>query len=128
MLPESIPQEALVVILSQDQEIGIGAQTLPDVADRNPCSAAASGPDVRAECTLPELEGAVRDAQMGVDLQGASLDTQRSRLYRRTGMAVYDARPNAAARQLIREHQPGWAGSNDQDVSVQGSSQAWGGC
>ncbi len=118
MLPESITQEALVVILSQDQDLGIRAQTLPDVPDRNPSGAAASGPDVRAPSRLPQREGTVRDAEMRVDLQRASLDTQRSCLYRRTRVTVYDAKPHSTASQLIGEHQPGGTGSHDQNIGI----------
>jgi hypothetical protein len=118
MLPKGVPEQALVVILAQDQEVGIGAQTLANVSYWNPCSAPPSRPDVRAHGALPELEGSLRDAEMGVDLEGPSLDTQRSRLQRRTRVAVDDPKPHSAASQLISQHQTGRAGSNDQDISV----------
>jgi hypothetical protein len=121
VLPESIPEQALVVVLSQYQKVGIGAQTLADFTDRNPRSVPASRPDVRAHGTLTQLERALRDAEMGVDLERASLDTQRSRLHGRARVTVDDPELYSAAGKLVRQHQTGGAGSNDQNISVHGT-------
>ena len=68
---------------------------------------------------LPSSSACSDEAQVRVDLQRARLHAQRPRLLRRSGMPVDDQRAHAPSRELIREHQPGRAGADDEDVSVQ---------
>src|SRR5947207_15799128 len=75
-------------------------------------------PDVGTGGALAELERPLDNAQVRVDLRGACLDAKCPRLERRTGVAVDDARAHAAPPELIRQHQPGGAGADDEDVSV----------
>ena len=77
-----------------------------------------SRPEVPAGSRLAELERAVDDAEMRVDLERARLHAQRPRLARRAGMPVDDDRAHASAHELVREHEPGGAGADDENVRV----------
>src|SRR3989454_655483 len=65
-------------------------------------------------------EGArlIGDAQVRIDLEGAGLHAQRPRLARRTGVPVDDPYAHATPGELVREHQPGGAGSDDEDIRI----------
>ena len=76
------------------------------------------GPDVGAGGALAELERPLDDAEVRVDLERACLHAQRPRLERRAGVPVDDQRAHAAPTELIGEHQPGRAGSDDEDVGI----------
>ncbi len=118
MATERVTHQPLVVILAKDQKERIRAQVASDIADRDSGGAPPFGPQIRTGRALSKLEGALDDAEMRVDLERARLHAQRSRLQSRTCMPVDDQHSDAVSRQLIREHQPGRAGSDDQNVSV----------
>ena len=115
---ELVAHDPLVVVLTQDENERIRSDEPAGVAERDVRHPAAFGPDIRARAALAELERAIDEAELRVDLQRARLHAQRPRLARRPGMTVDDERAHAAPAELIGEHQPGRAGTDDQNVSV----------
>ena len=99
---------------------GIRSDMAPGFAQRDVRHPAAIGPYVRAGALLAELESPIDEAELRVDFQRACLHAQRSRLQRRSGMTVDDERAHAAPAELICEHQPGRAGTDDQNISIHG--------
>ena len=115
---QDLTEQALVVVLPEDEEVGIGAEIAADVAQRHARHAPASRPHVGAGGALAQLHRALGDAEVGVDLEGAGLDAEGAGLERGAGVAVDDRRAHAPPGELIGEHQTGGASADDQDISV----------
>src|SRR5262249_32227848 len=96
----------------------IGRSVLPGFTERNARHLAPLRPDICAGAALAEFERSISDAELGVDLHGARLHAQRPCLERWPGVPVYDQHTYTPPGELIGEHQPGWAGSDDQNVSI----------
>ena len=118
LVAQRLAQQPLVVVLAQDQEEGIGTQLAPDVTQRDARGPPALRPHVGAGRALAELERPLDDAEMRVDLERAGLHAQRPRLERRTGVPVHDQRAHASPGELVGEHEPGRARSDDQNVGI----------
>jgi hypothetical protein len=65
-----------------------------------------------------EIERALDDAQVGINLERSHLHAQRSRLQRWPGVPVDDLHAHASPNELIRVHQTGRARSDDEDVNI----------
>ena len=117
-LAQLLAHDPLIVVLAEDQDVGIGRHQAPGVAQRHPRHLPALRPDVGAGGDPAELQRTLDDAELWVDLQRARLHAERPRLLRRSGVAVDDAHANAAADQLVGQHQSGRAGADDQDVRI----------
>jgi hypothetical protein len=91
---------------------------LPGFTERNARHLAPLRPDICAGAALAEFKRAISDAELRVDLHSARLHAQRPCLERRPGMPVYDQHTHAPPGEFIGEHQPGRAGSDDQNVSI----------
>ena len=115
---QGLAQQSLVVVLAQDQEEGIRTEVPADVAQRDARRSPSPHPQVGAGRALAELERPPGDPEMGVDLERAGLDAERTRLERRARVAIYDRRTHALPAELIGEHQAGRAGADDQDIGV----------
>src|SRR2546429_1610668 len=115
---QRVSQQAFVVVLPQDQEVGIRADIPPDVPQRNARGSPAVCPEHGAVGAFAEGDCLVGQPQVRVDLERACLHAQRPRLTRRTGVLVDDPYTHATSGELVREHQPGGAGSDDEDVRI----------
>ena len=115
---QRVTHQPFVVILTKDQKKRIRTQVATDIADRDSSGAPPFGPQVGARRAFAELESAIDDAELRVDLERARLHAQCPRLQSRPWVPVDDQRTYAASRELIREHQPGRPGADDEDVSV----------
>ncbi len=82
-----------------------------------PCVAALR-PHGCAGASLAELQRAVDDAELGVDLQGTGLHAERAALLGGPGMPIDDLDAHAAPHQLVGEHEAGRAGADNQDVRI----------
>ena len=111
-------EQPFVVVLSQDQNERIGAQLAPDVPERHARRRATLRPQVGARAAFAEIERTLDDAKMGINFQRTRLDAQRSGLEGGPGVPVDDHRSDAAAPELIGEHESGRSGSNDENVSI----------
>ena len=89
-----------------------------DCAQRNACRFLSQRPDVGAGRAFAEFERAIDDAKVGINLQRARLHAQRPRLQGRPRMPVDDMYAHAPPNQLVRKHEAGRAGADDEDVSV----------
>ncbi len=116
------PHDHFVVVLAENEDVGIGRRVPPGFAERDAGHLPALRPHIRARAALAELQRPIDDAELRVDLQGAGLHAERSRLQRRPGMPVDDPHPHAPPNQLIGEHQPGRTGAHDQNVRVHSRS------
>ncbi len=116
-LAQGFSEQPLVVVLTQDQKKRIRTQITPDVTERYACSASPFDPHVCAGRARAQLEGTLDNPEVGVDLEGARLHPEGLRLDRRAGVPVDDQRANAATPELIPEHQPGRAGTDDKHVN-----------
>ena len=114
-----VAHDPFVVVLTEDENERIGRDALPALIQGHTRHPPAFRPQIRARAVLPELQRPVHDAEPGVDLHGARLHADGPRLKRRPGVAVDDHRAHASATELIGEHQPRGARSDDQDVSIQ---------
>ena len=119
---EPIAHDALVVVLAEDEDVRIRRDVLPGVAQRDVRGLSPLRPHIRAGAALAELERTIDDAEAGVDLQRARLHAERPRLQRGSGVPVDDRRAHAAPRELIGEHEPRRAGSDDQNVRLHRAS------
>jgi hypothetical protein len=99
---KALSQQAFVVVLAQDQKEWIGAHVAPNVTQRDACSPPPSGPHVGTGGALPEREGLLNDAKMGVDLEGTGLYAQSSGLKRRTRVPIHDQNTNPSPTELVR--------------------------
>ena len=115
---QRLPEQPLVVVLTQDQEKRIRTQIAPDVAERHAGGAPPFCPHVRAGSARAQLERSLDDSEVSVDLEGARLHAKRFRLDRRAGVPIDDQRANPAPTELIREHQPGRTSADDEHVSI----------
>ena len=117
-LVELLAHDALVVVLAEHEDVGVGRDRpcRRRRAGRGPCA----GPAPRgcAGAALAELQRALDDAELRVDLQRAGLDAERAGLRGRSGVAVDDLDAHAAAHELVGEHEAGRAGADDQDVRI----------
>ena len=75
-LGQVLAQDPFVVVLSENEEIGIGAHIAPDVAQGNTGGATSIRPEVGAGRAAAECECAIGDAKPGVDLEGAGLHAE----------------------------------------------------
>ena len=117
--------EPFVVVLAEDQDVRVWSHAPAGVAQRDVRHLPTFRPDVGAVAPLSELERAVDDSELRVDLERARLYAERPGLTRRPGVPVDDPRADAPPAELIREHQPGRAGSDDQDVGFERSFFGW---
>ena len=75
-------------------------------------------PHVGAVAHAPQLDSAVGDAELRIDLQGTGVNSHRPRLLGGAAVTIDDDGLNAASAELVGEHQSGWTGSHDEDVDV----------
>ena len=115
---ESVAHNPFVVVLAEDQNERIRSHGSPGFAKRDTPHPPPLRPHVCACAGLAELECPIDDTELRIDFQGARLHAQRPRLKRRSGMPVDDQRTHAAPPELIGEHQPGRASSDDQNVGI----------
>ena len=113
-----VAEQAFVVVLAEDHQERIRAEIAADIAERDARRAAAARPEVGTGRAPAELERALHQAELGVDLHRARLHAERTRLARRPGMTIDDQRVDAVARELVGEHQAGGAGTDDQYVKI----------
>ena len=97
---------------------GYGVAFLAGAAEQHPPHVATARPDVGTRAALAELERARGDTELGIDLQSARLNPERARLLRGARVVVDQQHAHAATHQLVRQHQPGRACADDQDVGV----------
>ncbi len=116
--PQVVAQQPFVVVLSEDEEEGIGTEVAPDIAERHARGAAAADPHVGTDRPRAQLEGPLGDAEARVDLERAGLHPQRLGADGGPGIAVDDEDGHAAPRQLIGQHESGRPGADDEDVDV----------
>ena len=117
-LAQPVAHDALVVVLAEDQDVGIGRHGTSGVAERHPRHLPPLRPHVGAGGDLAKFESAIGDAELWVDLQRARLHAERPGLLRWSGVAVDDAHAHASADQLVGQHQSGRAGPDHQDVRI----------
>jgi hypothetical protein len=115
---QPVTEDPFVVVLAEDQHERIRRHATPGLAQRDARHLASLRPQVGTGAALAELERPLDDAEPGVDLQRARLHAKRPRLARRPGMPVDDQRTHASPSELVGQHQPGRAGSDDQDIGV----------
>ncbi len=120
LVSKRLAQQTFVVVLPQDQQVGIRAHIPSDVSQRHACSPPPVCPQDGAVGFFAEGDCLVGDAQVRIDLERACLHAQRPRLACRTGVPVDDPHAHATPGELVREHQPGGAGSHDEDVRICG--------
>src|SRR5213083_448238 len=113
-----VAHDPLVVVLAQHQDKGKRADALPDVAQRDARRPLSFRPHIGAVAAAAQLERTLRDPELGVDLERTRMHRHRPRLLRRPGMPVYDHGAYAAPSDLVGEHQPGGAASDDQYVRI----------
>ena len=121
-LTENLAKEPLVIVLSEDQEVRVRTQTLPDVAQQDVRRQAPSRPEVGADRALAEGDRLLGDAQMRIDLESARLHAQGARLPRRSVVPVDDRHAHAAPGELVGQHQSRRAGPDHQNFGVHGRS------
>src|SRR6266404_5635015 len=121
---ELVAHDPFVVVLAEDENERIRRHVLPGFAERDTRHLPPFRPNVCACSALAELERPIDDAEFRVDLHGARLHAQRSRLKRRPRMSVDDQRAYTSPTELIGEHQPGRSSADDQNVSIHSSPLA----
>jgi hypothetical protein len=97
-LAQLVAHNPFVVVLAEDEDERVGGFVSSGFAQRDVRHPAPLRPDVCAAAAFAEREGAIDDAELRVDFQGACLDAERSRLQRRPGVPVDDQRPHATPR------------------------------
>lgn len=117
---QRVAEQALVVVLPQDQQERKRAQIAPDIAERHTRAAAAVGPQVGSARATTRGQRRFGDAELGVDFERARLHAERPGLDRRACMAIYDHAADAASRQLIGQHEAGRPGADNEDVDFVG--------
>ncbi len=117
-LAQLLAHDQLVIVLAKHQDERKRAQVLADVTDRNACGPAPVCPYIAAGGAGTQRECLIDDAHLGIDFHRARLHRHRTRLLRRAGMAIDDARLHAAPGKLVGEHQAGRAGADDENVDI----------
>ena len=113
-----LAHEAFVVVLAEEESVRIGGGAGP-ASPRGTCAMWSPRSQKLAPVpSLAERERSLDDAELRVDLQGARLHAERSRLNRRAGIPVYDVYAHISPNQLIGDHEPGRASPDDQNVSI----------
>jgi hypothetical protein len=120
VLGELRAHDVLIVVLAKHQHERKRAEALADVADRDACAPASVRPHVGGGGAGAERERLLDDAHLRIDLHRARLHGHRPRLLSRAGVAVDDDGLDAAAGELVGEHQAGRAGTDDENVRVHG--------
>ena len=88
LLAQALAHEALVVVLAEDEDVRVRRRTLAGAAEQHATHVATARPDVGTRAALAELERALGDTELGVDLQSARLNPERARLLRGTRVVV----------------------------------------
>ena len=97
---------------------GNGLRPCAHLLERDARAPAAARPHVGAVAAARRARGRVGDAELRVDLERAGVHRHRPGLLRRAAVAIDDHRANAAAAQLVGEHQPGRARRRRSRTSV----------
>src|SRR5690349_16013103 len=118
MVVQGRSQEPLVVVLTENQKERIGTQLAPGVTEGHTRSPSPFDPDVATGPARTQVDRKFGQPEVGVDLERASLHAERFGADGRTGVTVDDDRAHAEPRELIREHQAGRTGTDDEDVCL----------
>jgi len=113
---QCIAHQALVVVLTKDENEWIRTDFSPDVAEGHPCDAAPAGPHIHTGRASAELERVLREAEVGIDFEGPGLDPEGSGLNRWPRVPVDDEHSHVSAGKLVGEHQAGGPCPDNEDV------------
>jgi hypothetical protein len=111
-------EEALVLVLGEDEHIGERAQALAECAELDVADASAFDPEVYGKELVAEADHLVGEADLAVELECAGVDDQRARGDAWFGDLVDDADADAEASEPEGENEAGRASADDEDLSV----------
>src|SRR2546430_2841849 len=118
VFPQPLDEKPLVLILRENQHVGIRAQSGTDIAQGNPCSLAAAHPQVYC-CESERLpDDTFGDTDLAVQLHRAGMKHQCARGSPRFGHLVDDAHAHTQSLEPKRQNKAGRSGTGDQDIGV----------
>jgi hypothetical protein len=111
---ECVSEQPLVVVLAQDQQVGVGAQIASHLSQRDARHLPALDPEIRAAC-LRQCDRPLGNAH--VNKSPACVPARLAPWSDRwAGIAFDDQCPKSVTRELVGQHQPGRACADDQHV------------
>jgi hypothetical protein len=113
---ELIDEEALVLVLREDEREGKGAEACAELAEDGAGDAIAGDPEVDGFDLAAALDDGIGEAELRVELEGAGLDGESSGGGPGFWCLVDDADAYAEPSEPESEYETGWACSGDKDV------------
>src|SRR6266481_731265 len=118
-LLQPLDQQPLVLVLREDLQEGIGGQIFADGLKGKSCRRLALHPQIDRRHLVAMLHHKVGKVELAVEFEGTCLNRERARGRAGLRRFVDDTHLDAEPGEPERQDEPGRAGADDQNISVQ---------